>query len=127
MADEFKATVLVVDDEVLIRMDLVDMLTAAGYRTREAGCATDAIAILEADATIRVVFTDIQMPGSMDGLALSHFVRERWPPTIIVISSGNRSPGLADLPSDAHFISKPFGPTELDALLHEVGVKLAAT
>ena len=71
--------VLVVEDDAIVRFDLAQTLEAAGYKTFEAADATQAIAILEANSEIRVVFTDIQMPGSMDGLALSHYVRKRWP------------------------------------------------
>jgi CheY-like chemotaxis protein len=121
-----RVTVLVVDDEPLVRMDLVDMLEAARYRTREASCASEAVEILEQDPEIRVVFTDIQMPGSMDGLALSHYVRERWPPTIIVICSGNRTPTQDELPSDANFIAKPFGRREMSRILEKVQTRLSA-
>ena len=67
-------------------------LSSEGYKTSEAADADEAIALLEANPKIRVVFTDIQMPGTMDGLALSRYVRKRWPPTIIVVSSGRCPP-----------------------------------
>ena len=76
-------TALVVEDEALVRLDLAESLQAAGYKTVEAASADEAIAVLQSNSDIRVVFTDIQMPGAMDGLALSHYVRKRWPPTII--------------------------------------------
>lgn len=126
MSDSPNATILVVDDEVLIRMDLVEMLRAAGYRTCEASSAAQAIEILEQDSDIRVVFTDIQMPGSMDGLALSHAIRERWPPPILVISSGNRTPGQDEMPSETEFLPKPFGNTELRRVLEKVSLRLSA-
>jgi DNA-binding NtrC family response regulator len=126
MADGSKATVLVVDDEALVRMDLVDMLTTAGYLTREACCAAEAIELLDHDPDIRVVFTDIQMPGSMDGLALSHHIRKQRPEAIIIISSGNRSPAQSDMPSDADFIAKPFGILELDKILNRISVRLSS-
>jgi CheY-like chemotaxis protein len=125
MVDGHRATVLVVDDEAFVRMDLVDTLKAAGYRTREASCAAEAVEILEQDPQIRVVFTDIQMPGSMDGLALSHYVRERWPPTVIVICSGNRTPAQEELPSDANFMAKPFGRHEMSRILEKVETRLS--
>ena len=74
---------LVVEDDALVRFDLAQTLEAEGYKTFEAADAAEAIAVLEAHSEITVVFTDIQMPGTMDGLALSHYVRKRWPPTII--------------------------------------------
>ena len=125
MVDGHRATVLVVDDEAFVRMDLVDTLKAAGYRTREASCAAEAVEILEQDPQIRVVFTDIQMPGSMDGLALSHYVRERWSPTIIVICSGNRTPAQEELPSDANFMAKPFGRHEVSRILETINSRLS--
>ena len=84
---------LVVEDDPLVRFDLAQSLEAEGYKTFEAGDAAEAIAVMEAKPEIRVVFTDIQMPGTMDGLALSHYVRKRWPPTIIVVSWGNAHRG----------------------------------
>ena len=77
-----------------MRFDLAQTLEAEGFKTFEAADAEEAIAVLEANSEIRVVFTDIQMPGTMDGLALSHYVRKRWPPTIIVVSSGHYSPSV---------------------------------
>src|SRR5688572_5865336 len=85
--------VLVVEDEPLVRLDLATRLADAGYLIFEASYAAEAIGILERHPQIRVVFTDIQMPGDMDGLALAHYVRHRWPPTIIVVSSGRVQPG----------------------------------
>lgn len=116
---------LVVDDEVLVRMDLVDMLSAAGYRTREACCAAEGIEILERHADVRIVFTDIQMPGTMDGLALSHYIRTRWPPTVIVVVSGNLSPKQCDVPESTKFMAKPFSASELDHLLKKIEAELA--
>ena len=73
-------TVLVVEDEPLIRSDLSDLLTDMGYTVLEAASADQAIALLETRAEIIAVITDVHMPGSMDGLALARIVRERWPP-----------------------------------------------
>ena len=126
MADTAKATVLVVDDELLVRMDLSRQLEFAGYLTYEAGSAADAIALLEKHPEIRVVFTDIQMPGTMDGLALSHYIRKRWPPTILVICSGNRTPHPSEMPSETDFISKPVSGKMFDRVLRNVESKLGA-
>jgi DNA-binding NtrC family response regulator len=125
MGNGHRATVLVVDDEALVRMDLVDSLNAAGYATREASLATEAITILEQDPGIRVVFTDIQMPGSMDGLALSHYVRKRWPPTVIVIISGKGNVAPDQLPRDADFLAKPFSGPQLARILRKVEHRLS--
>jgi CheY-like chemotaxis protein len=115
---------LVVDDEALVRFDLAQTLEDAGYKTFEAADAVEAIAVLEAHDEIRVVFTDIQMPGGMDGLALSHYVHKRWPPTIIVVSSGRRSPIDDDLPSGARFVAKPYSPEALGNLLQDISRQL---
>ena len=80
---------LIVEDEFLLRMDAVDMIAAAGFEVVEAANADEAIEILEARRDITVVFTDIQMPGSMDGLKLARAVRGRWPPIKIVATSGH--------------------------------------
>ena len=92
---------LVVEDDALVRFDLAQTLEAEGYKTFEAAGAAEAITILKANPEISVVFTDIQMPGTMDGLALSRYVRERWPPTIIVVSSGRCSPTKGEMASGA--------------------------
>lgn len=98
---------LVVDDEPLVRMDLVEMAQEGGFETVEAGSAHQALRILESRNDIRVVFTDIRMPGDMDGLQLAHAVRNRWPPTVIVICSGNARPPDDHLPVNVAFMSKP--------------------
>lgn len=126
MPDGNKPTMLVVDDEPLVRMDLAEMLITAGYQTLEAGSAAEAVVLLDNHPGIRVIFTDIQMPGSMDGLALAHFVRERWPPTMIVICSGNCAPAPSELPTDANFIAKPFGSQELDRILDNLKTRFPA-
>jgi two-component system, response regulator PdtaR len=83
-----RALVLIVEDELLIRLDAVDMIEAAGFDVIQAANADEAITILEARSDIQLVFTDVQMPGSMDGLKLAAAVRGRWPPIKIVATSG---------------------------------------
>lgn len=80
--------VLIVEDDFLIRMDAVDMIRAADFDVVEAAHADEAILILEDRPDITVVFTDVQMPGSMDGLKLAAAIRGRWPPIKIVATSG---------------------------------------
>ena len=111
---------LVVEDDALVRFDLAQMLEAQGYRTFEAADATEAIAVLETNAEIRVVFTDIEMPGTMDGLALSHYVRKRWPPTIIVVGSGRCRPSTDEMASGAVFVPKPYAPEVLTKVLDDI-------
>jgi two-component system, response regulator PdtaR len=80
--------VLIVEDDFLVRQNAVFLLEEAGFDTLEAARADEAIALLEARQDIRIVFTDINMPGSMDGLALAQAVRRRWPPLELVLTSG---------------------------------------
>ena len=89
LVESKRPVVLIVEDEFLLRMDAVDMIAAAGFEVVEAANADQAIEILEARSDITVVFTDIQMPGSMDGLKLARAVRGRWPPIKIVATSGH--------------------------------------
>ena len=72
------------------------------------------------------MFTDVQMPGDMDGLQLSHYVRKRWPPTVIVVCSANELPSPDVLPSDASFVAKPYESGAVEAMLSHVGAQLAA-
>lgn len=117
--------VLVVEDEVLVRYELVTTLEESGYQAHEASSAAEAISILEKHPEIRVVFTDIQMPGDMDGLALARFVRERWPPTIIVVSSGRVQPAPGEMPDDVSFLAKPYETSRLRKILDDVAARLA--
>lgn len=100
--------VLVVEDESLILMWVEEALLEAGYDVLTANNADQAIRILERDQSITLVFTDIDMPGSMDGLKLAAAVRDRWPPVHIVIASGKRRPMEAEMPVRAVFLSKPY-------------------
>ena len=113
-----KITVLVVEDEVIIRMDLVHFLIDEGFEVFEAGDADEAIGILETNDKIQLIFTDVDMPGSMDGLKLSAAVRNRWPPVKIIVTSGHRAVALTDLPEGSLFFSKPYDQTALVASLH---------
>ena len=99
---------LVVEDEVLVRMYIVDQLTHEGYDVFEAGNAEEAVAVLESNVGIRILFTDIDMPGSMDGMKLAVAVRDRWPPVKIVVTSGHRLVDITDLPDGCVFFSKPY-------------------
>src|SRR6266581_6493958 len=103
-----RPVVLIVEDEFLLRMDAVDMIEAAGFDVVEAGNADEAIAVLDSRFDITVVFTDIQMPGSMAGLKLVRAVRGRWPPIKIVTTSGHRIIEETDLPEGGRFLPKPY-------------------
>jgi CheY-like chemotaxis protein len=111
--------VLIVEDEVLIRMEAVHMVEDAGFTVVEASTADEAINILEGRCDIRAVFTDINMPGSMDGLRLSHAIRDRWPPIRLIITSGLGLNGR-QMPENAGFLSKPYSAEHISATLREL-------
>ena len=83
-----RPVVLIVEDETLVRMEAIDAIETAGFDVVEAANADQAVAILEQRSDIRLIFTDIHMPGAMDGLKLAHFVKDRWPPIKIIATSG---------------------------------------
>ena len=112
--------VLIVEDEFLLRMDAADIIAAAGFEVVEAENADQAIEILEARRDITVVFTDIQMPGSMDGLKLAQAVRGRWPPVKIIATSGRPDVGEQDLPEGGRFLPKPYSLREVSGVLREL-------
>ena len=114
------AVVLVVEDEMLLRMRAVDMVEDAGYTSVEAVDADEAVAILESRSDIALMFTDIQMPGSMDGLKLAHAVRQRWPPIKIILVSGQLKPANIDIPADSRFYGKPLEAKEMIAELQSM-------
>lgn len=118
-SNRVKPSVLVVEDEALLRMDLVCTLQQAGLDTFEAGDAAEAVALLEAEGC-DVVFTDLSMPGRMNGLALAHYVRKRWPPTLVVIISADVRPQPEQLPKNVRFIAKPYDAAVLDEIVAEV-------
>jgi CheY-like chemotaxis protein len=101
--------VLVVEDEALIRLSIVMMLETAGYEVLEAGHADEAIRLLEQNERVRVVVTDVDMPGSMDGAKLSHYVRNRWPPIQLVVVSGKAQQEALSLAAGVRFLAKPYG------------------
>jgi two-component sensor histidine kinase/CheY-like chemotaxis protein len=109
--------VLVVEDEMVLRMRAADIVEDAGFCAIEAVNADEAMAILEARSDIALLFTDIQMPGSMDGLKLAHAVHARWPAIKIVLVSGQVRPSDAERPVDSHFFGKPLGVEQMIAEL----------
>jgi len=99
--------VLIVEDEMVLRMRAVDIVEDAGFRAVEAVNADQAISILESRSDISLLFTDIQMPGSMDGLKLAHAVHDRWPAIKIILVSGQVNPSEAERPAESRFFGKP--------------------
>ncbi len=114
-----KPIVLIVEDEPLLRMDAVDFIENAGFEAIEAAHADEAIAILRSRQDIAVVFTDIEMPGTMDGIKLAHAVRDGWPPVVIVVASGRVIPRESELPEQACYIRKPYRPAEVISALRQ--------
>jgi CheY-like chemotaxis protein len=92
---------------MLLRMRAVDMVEDAGFTPVEAVDADEAVAILEARSDIALLFTDIQMPGSIDGLKLAHAVHKRWPPIKIILVSGQLKLADLNIPADSRFFGKP--------------------
>ena len=115
-----RPVVLVVEDEPLLRMDAIEAIDAAGFDVVEAAGADEAIAILEQRSDIRLIFTDIQMPGSMDGLKLAAAVRDRRPPIMIVATSGRVQLRPGDLPVGSCFLPKPYSPAEITNTLRQL-------
>ncbi len=115
--------VLVVEDDFLLRMDAVNVVRDAGFEAVEAANADEAIAIIEADPNIHVVFTDVQMPGTMDGLKLAKFIKDRWPPIKIVATSGRVRVTDKDLPEGSVFVPKPYSPALLIQTLRQLTAK----
>jgi two-component sensor histidine kinase/CheY-like chemotaxis protein len=112
-------TVLIVEDEMMLRMRAVDIVEDAGFTPIEAVNADDALAILESRSDIEMLFTDIQMPGSMDGLKLAHAVHERWPSIKIILVSGQLTLTDADKPIDSRFYGKPLDVKHMIAELRD--------
>jgi two-component sensor histidine kinase/DNA-binding response OmpR family regulator len=112
--------ILVVEDEMILRMRAVDIVEDAGFTPIEAVNADEALAILESRADIALLFTDIQMPGSMDGLKLAHAVHERWPSIKIILVSGQLTPTEADKPTNSRFFGKPLEVKQMIAEMQEM-------
>ncbi|HEV7257752.1 MAG TPA: response regulator [Bosea sp. (in: a-proteobacteria)] len=109
--------VLVVEDEPILMMDAVDLIEQAGFEAVEATNADEAIKILLSRPDIHILFTDIDMPGSMDGVKLAQIARDRWPPIEIIIVSGHRTVHEDDMPDRGLFFAKPYSPRAVKAAL----------
>ncbi|SFV34117.1 response regulator [Hyphomicrobium facile] len=103
-----KNVVLVVEDHPIIRSAALDFLESAGFEVIEASCADEAIRVLESRPEIHLVFTDVEMPGSIDGLKLSHYIKDRWPPIKLIVVSGRTFVEQGHLPLGARFFPKPY-------------------
>jgi DNA-binding NtrC family response regulator len=115
-----KSIVLIVEDELLVRMAAVNLVEEAGFEAIEAWDADQAVRILEARADIRILFSDIDMPGSMDGIKLAAAVRGRWPPIDIILTSGHCNVRDAEIPERGVFLRKPYDHRKLIATLQRM-------
>ena len=120
LKSDHRMTVLAVEDELLVRMSIADFLDDAGFVVFEAINADEAIALLEGRNDVQAVVTDIEMPGSMNGLDLVRLVRERWPGIGIVVTSGRVRPGPDVLVDKAVFLSKPYLPEAVISAIRHV-------
>jgi len=114
------AVVLVVEDEMLLRMRAVDMVEDAGYVPVEAVDADEALTILQSRSDIALLFSDIQMPGSMSGLQLALAVHERWPRIKIILVSGQLKLSQSEIPENSRFFGKPLDSVEMIAEIREM-------
>src|ERR1700677_507036 len=114
------AAVMIVEDEPLIRTGAVYLIEDARIKVYEAGSADAAIALLELHQEIRLIYPDVDMPGSMDGLKHAHYVRGRWPPVKIIVTSGHIKVTEESLPAGAIFLPKPYDPTEIAHKVREL-------
>lgn len=116
-----RPAVLIVEDDPLIRWSGAETLAEAGFEVLEASNAVEALAVLESHGAVSVLFTDVDMPGEIDGVELATIAARRWPCMHIIIASGRRAPRPARLPEKGRFIAKPYAPEQIardiDALL----------
>lgn len=112
--------VLVVEDEPLLLLMAGTLVEEAGFQPVYAANADEAVRILEQRADISIVFTDVQMPGSMDGIKLAAAVRHRWPPIKIIVVSGYKAIDIADLPTGSRFFLKPYDPQRVTDTMVEM-------
>jgi DNA-binding NtrC family response regulator len=115
-----RLTVLVVEDETLVRMFASDFLDEAGFKVFEAVNGDEAIAVLQARPDVQVVVTDVELTGSINGFELAVAIRERWPGVGVIVTSGRQRPAPDDLPEDAAFITKPYLPTTIVNLIRQI-------
>lgn len=123
-SDPSENTVLLVDDEFLVRMVAAEILEDAGLTVHEAASADEAMAQIKANPDIGLLFSDVNMPGSMDGIELASEVAKRWPKVKILVTSGRSRIPETDLPDMGSFLPKPYTATDL---VRAVRAKLAAT
>ncbi len=117
---EARSTVLVVEDEALLLFAIADELRLAGFEVLEANTAEGALQLLETHESIGVLFSDIDMPGRMDGVKLTKTVRARWPPVKVVLTSGKPIPSHEIYPVGDVFLPKPYQPEIVAATIERL-------
>src|ERR1700744_208835 len=115
-----QAVVLVVEDETIVRLMAASAAEEEGFEVIEAANADEAVRILESRDDIRVVFTDIDMPGSMDGVKLAACIRHRWPPVGLILTSGHYGLKDVDIPERGLFFPKPYDPHAVTAAMRRM-------
>lgn len=108
---------VLVDDEVLFRLDMECLLDEAGYDVAEAANVTEALPHFGDGRAVVLLLTDVRMPGEHDGFTLARMVAQRDPGVAIVLVLGAVTPGPGDLPEGAAFLDKPFTPSRLNAAI----------
>ena len=109
-----------VEDEALVRMLAVSVAEDNGFEALTAASADEAIGILESRSDVRLVFTDVNMPGSMNGLRRAHAVRDRWPPVELLVTSALGSITAKDLPERGRFLAKPYDVATLSTAFQQM-------
>lgn len=103
-----RSVVLLVEDDMLVRMIVAEVLADAGFAVIECASAEQALAALQTRPDVQVLFTDVNMPGALDGLALARIVHQQWPAVGIAIGSGRIRPGPGEIPPGTRFLAKPY-------------------
>ena len=115
-----KSIVLVVEDHAFLRIAAINLVEDAGFEAIGARSADAAMLILEERGDVRIVFTDVEMPGSMDGIALAVAIRGRWPLIELIVTSGHRHVRADEIPDRGVFFRKPYVDDEVAAMLHRM-------
>jgi len=118
--NDLRKVVLIVEDEPVLRMMAIDLVEDAGFEALTANDAEEAIEILQSRNDVRLIFTDIDMPGGRNGLMLAALVRDRWPPIGILITSGKLSVADIDMPVRSEFVSKPYRADAVAAMIERM-------
>jgi two-component system, response regulator PdtaR len=117
---EPRMVVLVVEDQTLVRMFMADFLDEAGFKVFEAVNADEALTVLQARPDVQAVVTDIEMPGSLDGIGLAQVIRDRWPGIGVIVTSGRARPGPDDLSDKVAFLAKPYLPDTIINVIRQM-------